>query len=92
MLYPRESIWLSPAFDLNPSIDKEELSLTIDETSGVLDFDIAIKVSEYFRLNKNEADGILSAVRKSVSHWEKMAGQNGISRNEIEIMRSAFRY
>jgi serine/threonine-protein kinase HipA len=83
---------LSPAFDLNPSIDKEELSLTIDETSGVLDFAIAIRVSEYFRLNKNEAEAILSTVRKSVSQWEKIAGQTGISRNEIEIMRSAFRY
>ena len=83
---------LSPAFDLNPSIDKEELSLTIDETSGVLDFAIAIRVSEYFRLNKNEAEAILSTVRKSVSHWEKIAGQTGISRNEIETMRSAFRY
>ncbi len=83
---------LSPAFDLNPSIDKEELSLTIDETSGVLDFAIAIRVSEYFRLNKNEAEAILSTVRKSVSQWEKIAGQTGISRNEIETMRSAFRY
>jgi serine/threonine-protein kinase HipA len=83
---------LSPAFDLNPSIDKEELSLTIDETSGSLDFAIAIKVSEYFRLNKNEAEAILSTVRKTVSTWEKIARQTGISRTEIEIMRPAFRY
>lgn len=83
---------LSPAFDLNPSIDKEYLSLTIDETSGLLDFDIALEVAAYFRLNKNEADAILTAVRKAVNKWEKVARQTGISRNEIETMRPAFRY
>ncbi len=83
---------LSPAFDLNPSIDKEELALTIDETSGVLDFDIALNVAPYFRLNKNEAEVILSAIKKTVSNWEKVARKTGIIRNEIELMRSAFRY
>jgi serine/threonine-protein kinase HipA len=87
----RGSWRLSPAFDLNPSTDKEELALTIDETSGVLDFDIAMNVAPYFRLNKNEADVILSEVKTAVSNWEKVAWKTRILRNEIEMMRSAFR-
>lgn len=88
----RDNWRLSPAFDLNPSIDKGALSLNIDETSGVLDFDIAMDVAPYFRLNKNESAGILAEVKNAVRHWEKIAGKNGISRNEIDSMRPAFRY
>ena len=83
---------LSPAYDINPSIDKEELSLNIDENSGILDFDLAMGVIEYFRLNEKEAGLILKDVRKVVSNWEGIAKQTGIPRSEIELMRRAFRY
>ncbi len=83
---------LSPAFDVNPSVDKEELALNIDDQSGALDFDLALSVCEYFRLNSDEARSILSQVKKAVSDWQKTAKQIGIPRSEIELMQSAFRY
>ncbi|MHC1707269.1 MAG: type II toxin-antitoxin system HipA family toxin [Bacteroidales bacterium] len=83
---------LSPAYDINPSVDKEELSLTIDENSGVLDFDLAMSVIEYFRLNDTEAAVILHKVKDVVRNWENVAKQTGILRKEIETMRWAFRY
>jgi len=83
---------LCPAFDLNPSIDKEELALNIDDNSGAFDFDLALSVSEYFRLNYKEVRSILSRVKKAVNDWEKTAKQIGVSRGEIELMHSAFRY
>jgi len=74
-------VWrLSPAFDVNPSVDKEELALNIDDNSGALDFDLALSVSEYFRLNNAEARSILSGVIKEVKEWQKTAKQIGISR------------
>jgi serine/threonine-protein kinase HipA len=82
---------LSPAFDVNPSIDKEELALNIDDTSGILDFELALSVREYFRVSNEEAESILSRVRKAVGNWEKLAKQIGIPRAEIDLMRSAFR-
>jgi serine/threonine-protein kinase HipA len=82
---------LSPAYDVNPSVDKEELALNIDENNGALDFDLALSVAEYFRLTQKEAHSILSRVSETVSRWEKIAKQIGISRSEVEIMRSAFR-
>jgi len=89
----KNGVWrLSPAFDVNPSVDKEELALNIDEESGALDFDLAMSVIGYFRLNHNEARSILSRVLSSVSIWEKKAKQIGISRTEAEPMRSAFRF
>ncbi len=83
---------LSPAFDINPSIDKEELALNIDENSGALEFDLALSVIEYFRLQRKEAESILSNVREVVRNWEKTAKKIRIGSAEIEMMRSAFRY
>jgi serine/threonine-protein kinase HipA len=83
---------LSPAFDVNPSTDKEELALNIDDNSGMLDFELAFSVSEFFRLSNEEAASILSRVRKAIGNWEKLAKQLGIRRAEIEMMRSAFRF
>ena len=83
---------LSPAFDVNPSTDKDELALNIDDTSGMLDFDLAMNVCEYFRLNSKEAKSILTQVKKAVSNWDKIAKQLGIYRSEMELMHSAFRY
>ncbi|MCU0370118.1 MAG: HipA domain-containing protein [Bacteroidales bacterium] len=83
---------LSPAFDVNPSTDKEELALNIDDTSGLLDFELALSVSEFFRLSNEEAVSILSRVRKAIGNWEKLAKQLGIPRVQIDMMRSAFRF
>lgn len=82
---------LSPAFDVNPSIDKDELALNIDDSSGMLDFDLALSVHEYFRLSSTEARSILAQVKKAVGSWDKIAKQLGIYTGEMELMRSAFR-
>jgi len=83
---------LSPAFDVNPSIDKEELALNIDDTNGTLDFELALNIIEYFRLSNEEAESIISRVRKAIVSWEKISKQIGIARVEIDLMRSAFRF
>lgn len=43
---------LSPAYDLNPSVEKDGLSLNIDMDNNALDFDLAKSVGEFFRLDK----------------------------------------
>lgn len=54
---------LSPAFDINPSIDKDGLSLNIDMDNNALDIDLARSVGVYFRLGIKEMDNILSDVQ-----------------------------
>jgi len=83
---------LSPAFDINPSIEKGGLAININTQSNELDCDLALSVGEYFRLNKKEMDTILSEVRSSVSKWEKIANKIGIPRSEIQMMKSAFNF
>jgi serine/threonine-protein kinase HipA len=66
--------------------------VNIDETSGSLDFDLALSVCEYFRLSYAESLSILSQVKNAVSAWKKTAKQIGISRSETDLMQSAFRF
>ena len=82
---------LSPAFDLNPSVDKEGLALNIDMESNALDYDLAKSVGEYFRLKPIEMNSILDQVLTSVSDWRKLASEIGIHRNEQKSMEAAFK-
>ncbi|MDV4044810.1 toxin HipA [Elizabethkingia anophelis] len=81
---------LSPAYDLNPSVDKEGLALNIDTDNNALDLDLAREVGSYFRLNKSEMDSIIEKTVSSVREWESIANEIGISRFEQERMRAAF--
>jgi serine/threonine-protein kinase HipA len=81
---------LSPAYDLNPSIDKSGLALNIDTENNALDFELAKSVGDYFRLNNNQMDSIIKEVISVVNQWETMAKEIGITRSEIEIMSKAF--
>ena len=83
---------LSPAFDINPSIDKDGLALNIDTHENNLDFDLAKSVGVYFQLTVNEMNIIIAEVRKAVSDWKSYAKEIGISRAEQEMMSGAFRY
>ena len=81
---------LSPAYDLNPSIDKTGLSLNVDTDSNDLDFELAKSVGEYFQLKNSEMDTIISEVKAGTKNWRIIATELGISRQEQELMSSAF--
>lgn len=81
---------LSPAYDLNPSIDKDGLALNIDTNNNALDFELAKEVGEYFRLNNEQMEGIIHEVMKSVSQWKEIAAKIGVPRSEQKLMEKAF--
>lgn len=83
---------LSPAYDLNPSIEKDGLSLNIDMDDNALSFDLAKSVGIYFRLSEKEMETILDEVLTVVKDWKSMAQQIGIKNQEIELMAGAFIY
>ncbi|WP_317124801.1 type II toxin-antitoxin system HipA family toxin [Aureibaculum luteum] len=83
---------LSPAYDINPSIDKDGLALNIDMDNNALDFDLVKSEGEYFRLDKAQRDEIISEVLNAVSNWTNVAIKIGISTKEIELMESAFKF
>jgi serine/threonine-protein kinase HipA len=83
---------LSPAYDINPSIEKDGLALNIDTENNALDFELAKSVGGYFQLSDSSMDTILHEIKAAVRSWEKIAQKIGISRSEMEMMASAFKY
>jgi len=83
---------LSPAFDINPSIDKYGLALNIDMDDNTLDFELARSVGEYFMLNISQMEIILTQVKTVVADWVTHATAIGISKYEQDRMQPAFQY
>jgi len=83
---------LSPAYDLNPSIDKSGLSLNIDYDNNDLNFELAKSVGEYFRLNEEQMETIIIEVLNATSNWKTITKEIGIPRNEVELMQNAFNF
>lgn len=86
----KEGWILSPAYDLNPSIDKDGLALNIDTNNNNLDFELAKSVGEYFRLNNTQMDIIINQIVTVVIDWKAIATTIGISRAEQKLMEKAF--
>ena len=86
-----ENGWvLSPAYDINPSIDKDGLALNIDMDNNALDYELAKSVGPFFRLENKQMDRIIDEVTASVKNWRNMAKNIGISNSEQELMAKAF--
>ena len=82
---------LSPAFDINPSVEKDGLALNIDMGSNAPDIALARDTGVYFRLSDKEMTTIADEVLAAVEGWQQLAKEIGISRNEQMIMRGAFK-
>jgi len=88
-----EKGWLlSPAFDINPNEAGAGLNLNISDSDNSLDYDLALEVAEYFRLDKSKAKKIISDIKTNVRIWKVIADKYGIPRSEQLIMEKAFRF
>lgn len=83
---------LSPAFDINPSIEKSGLSLCIDMEDNSLDLDLAKSVGAFFQLGPRQMNEIISEVQKAVRKWSAGANKIGIPPSQQELMRPAFQF
>lgn len=81
---------LSPAYDINPSETGNGLKLNISQDDNSQDLELALEVTEYFRLNKSKAKKIITEVTKAVCQWKSFA-KNLFSSSEISRMENAFR-
>ena len=82
---------LSPAYDLNPSTDKDGLALNIDMDNNDLDFELALSIGQHFALTKPDMETILAQVQKATQSWRAVATGIGLPRQEQERMAAAFR-
>ncbi len=82
---------LSPAYDLNPQPDGNGLALNISLEDNTLDIHLALEVSQYFQLGKNEAAEMAQNLCQLTNgSWESIAKGCGLNRGQIELMRPAF--
>jgi serine/threonine-protein kinase HipA len=89
-LIDRQGIRLSPAFDINPSIERRELSLAINEVETACDVAIAMDACQDYGLRRQEASQVVKQVRAAVKQWQGQADSLGIPRTEQELMAPAF--
>jgi serine/threonine-protein kinase HipA len=87
----QRGISLSPAYDINPSIERQELSLAIDEVDTACDVSIALDAHAGYGLSKSEADEIIARTTKAVASWRREAKRLGIPQAEQDLMEAAFR-
>jgi serine/threonine-protein kinase HipA len=83
-------IRLSPAYDLNPSVDRNELTLAINEVETACDVSIAMEASQDYGLNAQEATDVLKQVQSAVAGWREAATGLNIPKTEQELMVNAF--
>ena len=84
---------LSPAFDLNPDPRGERyLRTAIDFDDTGARVDLLLEVAAEFRLNARDALHALGEVHAAAGRWREVAGEFGVSDNEIALMAPAFEH
>ena len=80
---------LSPAYDLNPSLDRHH-AILINSDTDESDLDILVDSSDEYMIDKKTARGIVSDVVREMKYWEKIARDCGLSRSEIKYFNNRF--
>jgi serine/threonine-protein kinase HipA len=94
-LHEHADSWvLSPAFDLNPNPEPgpNELRTAIDFYDTQASIDTLLSVAEYFRLNAQDAIGVLSQVTRATGRWRAVAASHGLRQADIDAMEPAFEH
>lgn len=86
-----QGIQLSPAYDVNPSVDRNDLSLAIDEIETTCDVAVAMNAYKSYGISSAQADMALQAVQAAVTSWRTEAQNFGIPKAEQELMAEAFK-
>jgi serine/threonine-protein kinase HipA len=89
-LIDEPGIRLSPAYDMNPSIDRRELTLTINEVDTTCDVAIGMDAHRDYGLPAQKAALALKEVQAAVATWREEANRLHISRTEQDLMAPAF--
>ena len=81
----------APAFDVNPSIDKAEHILNIDDADNRPSLETVLATAPFYRLTASRAREIVGKIVDVVAGWEAAARRAGIARADIDVTASAFR-
>lgn len=80
---------LSPAYDINPSLNDYQ-SLLISGTSNESNLDILLDSCEEYMLDKKVSTDIIQEVVSAVKNWKKLANQLQIPKSEMDRFSARF--
>jgi serine/threonine-protein kinase HipA len=82
---------LSPAFDVNPSIDKANHVLNIDDVDNRPSLDTVLATAAFYRLTPQRATDVIGEVVAAVGDWKAVARRARIAAADIELSACAFK-
>lgn len=80
---------LSPAYDMNPTLNEYQ-ALLINSSTNQADLDVLLESSEEYMISKDEAKRIIDEVKTGVSQWRSIAARLGIAKREMEIFEQVY--
>lgn len=91
-LHTRQGWTLAPAFDINPTAgdNPKTLNTSIDYDDDSAEPEVAIAVSDLFRVSHDEAKNTARDMAQVLTGWRRVASVNGISASSIDSMATCF--
>lgn len=80
---------LSPAYDINPTLEDNQ-SLLINRNTSASDLDILLQSSSDYMLSPRAAKDIIDDVRGAMKSWRQEAGRLGLPQRDIEMFGARF--
>ena len=80
---------LSPAYDMNPTLNEYQ-ALLINSTTNHADLQVLLDSSEEYMIGKDEAVRIIEEVKAGVKHWNSIATRLGIAKREMDVFEQVF--
>ncbi len=81
---------LAPAFDMNPSFKKTEHALAFDLHTRQPNMAAVLETARYYRLETDQAAGIISRIGKVVGGWKARARKLGLSAFDVSEAEHLF--
>ena len=80
---------LSPAYDMNPTLNDHQ-SLLINSRTNISDLSILLDSSDEYMLTYEVAKGIIDEVIAAVKEWRTLASRLSISKREMSLFEGVF--
>ena len=80
---------LSPAYDMNPTLNSHQ-SLLINSKTNVSDLSVLINSCDEYMLTAQIAKNIINEVVEAIKDWRNIATKIGISKREISLFENVF--
>lgn len=75
---------LSPAYDMNPTLNEYQ-ALLINSTTNRADLQVLLDSAEEYMIGREEAGHIIDEVKGGVKNWKSIATRLGISKREMDV-------